>query len=79
MIPSVVGGGRPFPLAGRRPSPTMRAPRPGHLPPALAGVAEALPFPDDSFDAAMAMVTLHQWSDPAGAWRSCDGSPAARW
>jgi SAM-dependent methyltransferase len=47
------------------PSPTMRAQRPGHLPAALAGVAEALPFPDGSFDAATAVVTLHQWSDPA--------------
>ncbi|MET7338833.1 methyltransferase domain-containing protein [Nonomuraea sp. NPDC005650] len=29
----------------------------------LDGVAERLPFDDDSFDAAMAMVTVHQWND----------------
>lgn len=26
--------------------------------------AEALPFPDNSFDAAMAVLTVHHWSDP---------------
>jgi SAM-dependent methyltransferase len=29
----------------------------------LDGVAEHLPFDDSSFDAAMAMVTVHQWPD----------------
>jgi SAM-dependent methyltransferase len=29
-------------------------------------VAEHLPFDEDSFDAAMAMATVHQWRDPAG-------------
>ena len=29
----------------------------------MDAVAEALPFDDDSFDAAMATVTIHQWPD----------------
>jgi hypothetical protein len=45
------------------PSAAMRAQRPAHLAPAIHGVAEALPLDDDSVDAAMAMVTVHQWSD----------------
>jgi SAM-dependent methyltransferase len=47
------------------PSATMRAQRPPELPPAIDAVAEALPFPDDAFDAAMASSTVHQWSDLA--------------
>lgn len=45
------------------PSATMRAQRPPHLSRALDAVAEALPFEEGSFDAAMATVTVHQWSD----------------
>ena len=41
----------------------MRAQRPLHLAPALDATAERLPFDDDSFDAAMAMITIHQWGD----------------
>lgn len=33
--------------------------------PAVRGVAEALPFGDRSFDVAMAVLTMHHWSDPA--------------
>jgi SAM-dependent methyltransferase len=47
------------------PSSTMRAQRPPHLPAAIDGVAERLPFPDRSFDAAMAISTVHQWPDLA--------------
>jgi SAM-dependent methyltransferase len=47
------------------PSATMRAQRPAGLPPAIDAVAEALPFPDASFDAVMASSTVHQWSDLA--------------
>ncbi|MGW3423943.1 class I SAM-dependent methyltransferase [Streptomyces phaeochromogenes] len=36
---------------------------------AIHGVAEALPFDDDSVDAAMAMVTLHQWPDAVAGRR----------
>jgi methyltransferase family protein len=45
------------------PSETMRAQRPPHLAPAIDAVAEELPFPDKTFDAALASVTVHQWSD----------------
>src|SRR6478735_10314073 len=47
------------------PSATMRAQRPAGLPPAIDAVAEALPFPDQSFDAVMASSTVHQWPDLA--------------
>lgn len=45
------------------PSAAMRAQRPSRLAPAVDAMAEALPFPDDHFDAAMATVTVHQWQD----------------
>jgi SAM-dependent methyltransferase len=45
------------------PSEVMRSQRPPHLAAAIDAVAEDLPFADDSFDAAMAMVTIHQWTD----------------
>jgi len=44
------------------PSASMRAQRPRHLAPALDVTAEQLPFDDDAFDAAMATITIHQWS-----------------
>jgi len=45
------------------PSASMRAQRPAHLVRAIDAVAEDLPFADNSFDASMATVTVHQWSD----------------
>jgi SAM-dependent methyltransferase len=45
------------------PSASMRAQRPESLTPAVDAVAEALPFADGSFDAAMATFTVHQWPD----------------
>lgn len=45
------------------PSAVMRAQRPRHRPPAIDATAETLPFDDDSVDAAMALLTIHQWSD----------------
>ncbi|MER7210507.1 MULTISPECIES: class I SAM-dependent methyltransferase [Streptosporangium] len=45
------------------PSAMMRAQRPRHLAPAVNAAAERLPFDDGAFDAAMATVTVHQWSD----------------
>ena len=45
------------------PAAAMRAQRPRHRAPALDATAERLPFDDDSFDAAMATITIHQWSD----------------
>jgi SAM-dependent methyltransferase len=43
------------------PSASMRAQRPAHLSQAIDATAETLPFDDDSFDASMASVTVHQW------------------
>jgi len=43
------------------PSASMRAQRPPHLPVAIDAVAEALPFGDKSFDAAMTTFSVHQW------------------
>ena len=45
------------------PSAAMRAQRPAGSAPALIGSAESLPFDDDAFDAAMAMLTVHHWPD----------------
>jgi Methyltransferase domain len=45
------------------PSAFMRSQRVPGQPAAIEAVAEDLPFLDASFDAAMAMVTVHQWGD----------------
>jgi SAM-dependent methyltransferase len=45
------------------PSAAMIAKRPPGAAPAVQGTAEALPFADASFDAAMAILTLHHWTD----------------
>ncbi len=47
------------------PSELMIRQRPESAAPCLRGVAEALPFDDSSFDVAMAVLTIHHWSD----WR----------
>jgi len=47
------------------PSATMRRQRPAHLPPALDAVAESLPVDKSSFDAALAVLTVHHWRVPA--------------
>jgi SAM-dependent methyltransferase len=47
------------------PSATMRAQRPSGAAPAVVASAEALPFDDGAFDAAMACVTIHHWDSPA--------------
>lgn len=41
------------------PSATMRAQRPPRAAPAVDAAAEDLPFDDDTFDAAMAIMTIH--------------------
>jgi len=46
------------------PSITMIEQRGAHAAPVVQGVAEALPFADDSFDVAMGVLTMHHWSDP---------------
>ena len=53
------------PTIALEPSAVMIAQRPPGSAPAVRGIAEALPFADRSFDAAMAMSTLHHWSDLA--------------
>jgi len=51
------------------PSALMRAQRPPDAAPCLAGTAERLPFDDQSFDAAMAVCTVHHWQDPVAGLR----------
>lgn len=46
------------------PSRRMVAQRTCEKAPVVHGVAESLPFADDSFDVAMAVLTVHHWSDP---------------
>jgi SAM-dependent methyltransferase len=46
------------------PSRVMLAQRAPRTAPAVQAAAEGLPFPDDAFDAGMAVLTLHHWSDP---------------
>jgi SAM-dependent methyltransferase len=45
------------------PSAAMRRSRPAGSAPCVAGSAESLPFDDRSFDAVMAILTVHHWSD----------------
>ncbi len=51
------------------PSAAMRAQRPPGAAPAVAAGAEALPFGDASFDAAMAVLSDHHWADRLGGLR----------
>ncbi|MFG3254876.1 methyltransferase domain-containing protein [Streptomyces sp. NPDC048172] len=51
------------------PSAVMRAQRPPGAAPCVAASAESLPFADQSFDAAMAVSTLHHWPDPVAGLR----------
>jgi hypothetical protein len=46
------------------PSATMRAQRPVGAAPCVAATAARLPFEDQSFDAAMAIATVHHWPEP---------------
>lgn len=45
------------------PAAEMRARREPSLPPAIDATADALPFDDGSFDAALAVFTVHHWPD----------------
>lgn len=45
------------------PSEGMRIQRPRSLAPAIHGIAEHLPLDDQSVDASMALLTVHQWKD----------------
>jgi len=70
-----VGGGTGSYEVGERryvgvePSWVMLSQRRNHEVPAVAGVAQHLPFPDDAFDAAMAILTVHHWPDAAAGLR----------
>ena len=52
-------------VAALDPSPVMLGQRVSGSAPAVCGVAEALPFPNDTFDAALATLTMHHWTDVA--------------
>ena len=45
------------------PSSMMRSQRPAGAAPAVDAAAEQLPFDDASFDATLAILTVHQWTD----------------
>jgi SAM-dependent methyltransferase len=51
------------------PSALMRSQRRPGAAPCVAGSAENLPFGDQSFDAAMAVCTVHHWQDPIAGLR----------
>jgi len=51
------------------PSALMRSQRPEGAAPCVAAAAEHLPFEDRSFDAAMAVCTVHHWHDPIAGLR----------
>lgn len=51
------------------PSAVMRAQRPPGAAPCLSARAERLPFADNAFDAAMAVLSDHHWADPVAGLR----------
>lgn len=51
------------------PSALMRAQRPAGAAPCVAATADGLPFDDQSFDAAMAVSTVHHWPDAVAGLR----------
>jgi len=69
-ILNVGAGAGSYEPAGREvtavePSGVMISQRPAGAAPVVQASAEELPFEDDSFDAAMATITVHHWADPA--------------
>ena len=52
-------------LVAVEPSAVMVGQRLAGAAPAVQAVAEALPFADGAFDAALAVLTTHHWTDPA--------------
>ena len=56
-------------ITAAEPSEVMRAQRPADAAPCVAATAESLPFADQSFDAAMAVSTVHHWPDPVAGLR----------
>jgi SAM-dependent methyltransferase len=53
------------PVVAVEPSAVMLAQRPAGAAPAVRAVAEALPFGDGSFGAALGVLTVHHWRDRA--------------
>lgn len=51
-------------VVGVEPSQVMISQRSTSAAPVICGVAEQLPFPDNTFDVALAVLTVHHWSDP---------------
>lgn len=51
------------------PSDEMIKQRPPHAAPCIRAAAERLPLVDQSFDAAMGILTIHHWSDPVAGLR----------
>lgn len=51
------------------PSAVMRSQRSPDAAPCVAGTADRLPLADNSFDAAMAIATIHHWPDPIAGLR----------
>ncbi|MGE5290295.1 MAG: class I SAM-dependent methyltransferase [Micromonosporaceae bacterium] len=69
-VVNVGAGGGSYEPRGRRvvgvePSAVMLSQRPAGAAPAVCAVAEALPFRDGAFGAAMGVLTLHHWCDRA--------------
>ena len=69
-VANVGAGTGSYEPAGRRvvavePSPVMIAQRAAGAAPVVRGRAERLPFADQSFDAALAILTVHHWTDAA--------------
>jgi len=58
-------------VVAAEPSAVMLAQRPPAAAPAVQARAEALPFADRAFDAAMAVLTIHHWTDRAGGIAEC--------
>lgn len=59
---------RDRPVVAVEPSAVMLAQRAVGTAPAVRAVAEHLPIADSSFDAALAVLTLHHWTDPAAGF-----------
>ena len=51
------------------PSEVMIAQRPAHAAQVIRGTAEAIPLPDDSVDASMAILSDHHWGDRSAGLR----------
>lgn len=54
----------PLRVVAVEPSTVMLSQRPPDAAPAVRAVAEALPFRDGAFDAALAVLTTHHWANP---------------